>query len=735
MEKGTWDENAIRLGVGIEIDEDQAARNKTTRAFEVEASLTPRLRLLAFAIGAFLLLLHNRAILGRPGWAEFFTYWGVSIAYCLGSWAILHRYYGRTGRLDLALVFLILDVPLFVFGLQLSGLEKSWLFPILLIRAGDQSHTNFKRALAFAHYVPLVYLAWLVVQPRAMPWPQELVKTAALYASAIYIASSTRVADSLRAQTRNAIRVSRELILKLREYASELAAERKKASDANQAKSEFLSTVSHDLRTPLNAILLYSELVESDARETGQEDLEKDMQKIQGAGKHLLQLLNTLLDLAKIEAGMMTLFREDLSVAVLVEEVRAMAGPLAGKNRNRLAIEVDPRLKALSGDATRLQQIFLNLLGNAAKFTEDGLITLRLGLVGEGSQRLVIQVTDTGIGMTPDQCEKLFQEYVQAEEGTTRKYGGTGLGLALCRQLARLMGGEIQVESTPGKGSTFTVEIPYLPPVRPDSGPAGGSGSNHRGTILVIEDDADFREGLVRIFQREGCETLDAATGQEGLELARMVHPDLITLDVNLPDISGWEVLATLRAEQAFAAVPIILMTLSDDRSQGFALGASDFLPKPIEVRKCVEMLQRHLTRGLPRNILLVEDDERLREALTRTFEGEGWQVRGAGDGREALKALETGWTPHLVLLDLQLPEMDGYQFMEALRMTPQWRDLPVIVATGMELDPAQRARLASKGVRDVVSKGTLPREELLRLVGEMALNRAVGTSREIPNY
>ena len=403
-----------------------------------------------------------------------------------------------------------------------------------------------------------------------------------------------------------------------------------------------------------------------------------------------------------------------------------MAEPLVAKNRNRLAIEVDPQLKTLSGDATRLQQIFLNLLGNAAKFTENGLITLRLGLVQKEAPWLSIQVTDTGIGLSPEQCGKLFQEYVQAEEGTTRKYGGTGLGLALCRQLARIMGGEIRVESELGKGSTFTVEIPYRPSSTLQKFGRESDGASRRGTVLVIEDDVDFREGLVRLLSREGCQTLEAGTGEEGLEIARALRPDLVTLDIRLPGISGWEVLSILKAEEGLASLPVILMTLSEDRSQGFALGASDFLPKPIELRKCVERVRRYLPSEGSRNILLVEDDLSLREALARTLEGEGWKTLGAGNGREALALLEGGWTPQLVLLDLLLPEMDGFQFLEALRESPVWKGLPVVVATGLDLQEDQRQRLASQGVRGVVSKGGVPREELLQVVGELVLNNSI---------
>jgi signal transduction histidine kinase/CheY-like chemotaxis protein len=736
MEKDAWGGNSPSPMTGIDLDEGEARRKKAERTFRLEAVQTPILRAFGFVIYVLFILAHNQANPVGAGWKDVAIFGLAVLGYSILSWVVLYRFFGRSGSADLSLVFLLLDVPLWIWGIHLSGLERSWLFPVLLIRSGDQALTSFPRAFAFAVYVPLVYLGWLAAQFRPIPWPMELLKMGVLGGVGIYFAFTAKVADGLRKRTRKAVHVARDLILELRlnaqaleRNAEELEVQRRKAVEASQAKTDFLSSVSHDLRTPLNAILLYSELVENDAKESGQEELVGDMQKIHGAGRHLLQLLNNLLDLAKIEAGMMSLYMEDISVPMLVEEVRTMAAPLLEKNRNRLALAVDPALRGMSGDVTRLKQILLNLLGNAAKFTKEGTITLRLALESRQDRPwLILQVADTGIGMTPEQAEKLFQEFVQAESYTSRKYGGTGLGLALCRQMARMMDGEIRVESEAGKGSVFTVEIPFRPPVEPlifdEEPPSAGP----RGKVLIIEDDEDFRTGLARLLNREGFETLEAGTGEEGFELAGRERPNLITLDVSLPGISGWEVLEKLKADEGLAGVPVILLTLSEDRSQGFALGAADFLSKPIEPRKCAEFLRRHLAPRLTGSILVVEDDAPLREALARTLEGEGWTTRTAGDGLEALSCLEAGWRPDLVLLDLQLPEMDGFQFLEALRQRPEWADLPVIVATGMTLEEPQRKRLAGHGIRDFVAKGTLPREELLRTVGAMIRKRTDAT-------
>jgi hypothetical protein len=517
---------------------------------------------------------------------------------------------------------------------------------------------------------------------------------------------------------------SRRLIVQ----AEALRQAREEADAARKAQSAFLAGTSHDLRTPLNSILLYSEMLQQDAETAGQEGMARDLNKIHSAGQHLLQLLNDLLDLAKVEAGKMTLFLEEHSIQALVMELQDLAAPLVAQKGNTLRLEVDPALKTLVTDATRFRQILLNLLSNAAKFTEGGDITLSLRPEhGEGDGWVIAEVRDTGMGIAPDQIDRLFQEFVQGEDNITKRFGGTGLGLVLCQRLSALLGGEIRVASELGKGSVFTIRLPWRrgsqdPSPHPASMPSLAQGALGR-KVLIIDDDEGFREALGRVFTQEGYQVLEAGGGEEGLAIAREAHPTLITLDVVMPGIDGWTVLRTLKNEPELAGIPVILVTLVEDRSQGFALGAAEYFPKPIDPRRFQEVLRKFATpRG---SLLLVEDDDTQRRALRRILEGDGWRVQEAAHGQEALRFLEEdlakGLKPDLVLLDLLMPRVDGFEFMEILRQRESWRNLPVVVLTSADLEEASRSQLANHDVKSILSKSAAPRAKLLETVRDMA--------------
>jgi hypothetical protein len=325
-------------------------------------------------------------------------------------------------------------------------------------------------------------------------------------------------------------------------------------------------------------------------------------------------------------------------------------------------------------------------------------------------------VSDTGIGITPEQLDRLFQEFTQADAATTRRYGGTGLGLALSRRLCRMMGGDISVVSEPGRGSTFTVRLPavVLPVAAPEattgeSGPAGGS------LILVIDDEPAVRELLQRTLVKEGFRVAIAPSGEDGLRLAHELAPDAITLDVMMPGLDGWAVLTALKADPTLADIPVVMLTVVDDRNLGFALGAADYLTKPIERERLLAVLKRY-RRDLP--VLVVDDDPDLRALVRRYLAGEGYAVVEAADGRAALECLGEA-TPGLILLDLMMPEMDGFEVVEALRANETWRAIPVVVVTAKELTAEERDRLNGH-VEKVLKKGTLTRDRLLREVREL---------------
>ena len=485
---------------------------------------------------------------------------------------------------------------------------------------------------------------------------------------------------------------------------TELLRARRDAEAANNAKSQFLASMSHELRTPLNAIIGYSEMLQEDATDRGDTTPLPDLQKIHSAGKHLLALINDVLDLSKIEAGKMQLFVETFEVAPLVEQVATTVRPLVDKNANRLEVRCAPDVGTMHSDATRVRQVLLNLLSNASKFTEQGVI--RLGVDRAGPD-IVFCVRDTGIGMTPEQLGRLFEAFSQAEASTAAKYGGTGLGLAISRRFCQLMGGELTVESEAGTGSTFTVHLPAEAPA--ESAPAEtaartGRTSGTAGTVLVIDDDAAARELVARFLEKEGMAVIGAADGAAGLKAARERRPQVITLDVMMPGLDGWSVLTALKSDAATAEIPVVMLSVVDERNLGFALGASEYLTKPVDRDRLADVLRKYRRPGGPRRVLVVEDDAVTRAALRKEMESEGWEVVEAEHGRAALECT-VGRVPDLVLLDLMMPEMNGFEFLEALRQREDWRGVPVVVLTAKELTDDDHRRL-NGGVAQVVAKG-----------------------------
>ncbi|MEO1591118.1 MAG: response regulator, partial [Cyanobacteria bacterium J06632_22] len=505
-------------------------------------------------------------------------------------------------------------------------------------------------------------------------------------------------------------------------------AARVRAEDANRSKSEFLANMSHELRTPLNAIIGYSEMLEEDAEDGGQDDYIPDLRKIQGSGKHLLGLINSVLDLSKIEAGRMELYLEDFSVKQLVENIADTIQPLAQKSGNHLSVYCPNDIGTLHADQTKLRQSLFNLLSNACKFTENGDVSLTVEQItapdddmAEGDW-LRFTVTDTGIGMTIEQQKKVFNAFAQADSSTTRKFGGTGLGLTITRQFLQMMGGTVAVDSDYGEGTTFTVELPRRTTAQtpPGTDPFYAQSSQQdadavfdttRKIVLVIDDDADSREILQRSLTDAGYNVACAVSGKQGLALARQLQPDAITLDVMMPQQDGWSVLKALKEDPDVVDIPVILLSIVDDRPLGHSLGAADYLTKPIDRPRLLNVLSKHLSTVSSPNILVVEDDVNAREIMGRFLTQQDWRVDLATNGREALKHLEQA-TPDLILLDLMMPELDGFEMMEALQSNPDWAKIPVIVVTAKELTASEQQQL--DGVAKIYQKADFDRQALL---------------------
>ncbi|TNJ67991.1 response regulator [Paenibacillus hemerocallicola] len=507
----------------------------------------------------------------------------------------------------------------------------------------------------------------------------------------------------------------------VKERTAELAKARDEAIEASLFKSQFLANMSHELRTPLNAIIGYSEMLIEDAEDSGDTAIAGDLEKINTAGKHLLSLINDILDLSKIEAGKMDMFIERCDLSAVVHDVLTTVHPLLVKNNNRLEVDAVPDI-VTNTDVTKLRQILLNLLSNASKFTTNGTIRVSVSRQMKGDRRgFLISVADTGIGMTSEQLDSLFQAFTQGDSSTTRKYGGTGLGLAISQRFCEMMGGKISVESVYGEGSTFNVWLPKqtdpLEDVRELHSPSSfGEGGSCK--LLVIDDDQAIIDLMKWYAGKEKWSIATAMNGKEGLRLAKEWHPHMITLDVLMPGMDGWSVLTALKNDPELADIPVMMLSMTNDKSLGYALGASEFLTKPIQRERLVPVLSKYMPDPEAGSILVIEDDETTGEMMTKLLEREGYTAGSAGNGRIALERLEIS-APKLILLDLMMPEMDGFEFVTRLRKHEKWSSIPVIVVTAKHITEEDRLRLNGY-VSKIIQKGAFSKQELLQEISSL---------------
>ena len=507
----------------------------------------------------------------------------------------------------------------------------------------------------------------------------------------------------------------------------EVLAAKETAEAANLAKSTFIANMSHELRTPLSAIIGYSEMmieeIEDGAPAT---DLAPDMRKIEGNARHLLGLINDVLDLSKVESGKMEVFAEDFDIGASVREVAATVRTLIEKKENTLELLVGDDIGGMHSDVTKIRQILLNLLSNAAKFCERGTITLAVSRdAANPGGPVTFRVSDTGIGMTAEQLSRLFQRFQQADSSTTRRFGGTGLGLSLTKAFADMLGGRVEVESEEGHGTSFIVRLPATYVAEGDERPRpdapGGEGpepGNPRDLVLVIDDDDDQRALMTRFLAREGFSARVAEDGRTGLDLARRLKPRAILLDVMMPGIDGWSVLSELKADPDLADIPVVMVTFVDQRGLAASLGAADYMLKPVRWDRFSKVMDRF--REPEGGVLLVDDDPALRLHLRSLMEKDGWAVTEACDGREALERVAVR-RPAVILLDLNMPMMDGFAFLSRLRAMPGCGDIPVVVLTARDMTREDRTLL--RGASQILNKGDVSLrgvvERLYQLAGE----------------
>jgi signal transduction histidine kinase/DNA-binding response OmpR family regulator len=541
-----------------------------------------------------------------------------------------------------------------------------------------------------------------------------------------------RAAEDVRAARDALETLNRELEAKVEERTSELAGAREAAEAANRAKSTFLANMSHELRTPMNAILGYSEMMMEEAADAGQEGFVSDLQKIHQSGSHLLSLINDVLDLAKVESGKMEAVAEEFAVATVIEEVGVTAEPLMSKNGNRLQVEPAASLGMARQDLTKLRQALLNLLSNAAKFTHEGTVVLRAARSShDGVDWLTFSVRDSGIGIPADKIGRVFEEFGQADDTTTRDYGGTGLGLPISRRFCQMLGGDLTVESQPGAGSTFTIRVPaVLPgaapaeqvvaePARADVPIAELRRPGAGRTVLVIDDDPDARQLVSRLLAKDDLEVVVAASGEEGIRLAHSLAPAVITLDVMMPEMDGWAVLRALKADPEVRDIPVVMLTMLDEEAKAYSLGATDYLVKPVERDALRSVISGYTEEEAPARALLIDDDPVVRETVGRALADASWEVTEAENGRIALDRLSSA-RPTLILLDLMMPVMDGFDFLLELHARPEWRDVPVVVLTSKDLTEEDR-RMLSGRVEQLYEKNPMSHDQLVGLVHRLA--------------
>ena len=525
----------------------------------------------------------------------------------------------------------------------------------------------------------------------------------------------------------------KERELQLGELVDRLADARDEAMEATLAKSRFLANMSHELRTPLNAIIGYSEILQEDAADKGDKEPIDDLRKIESAGRHLLGLINNILDLSKIEAGKMDVFIEDVDIQALVKEVLSIVQPLADKNENVIKVICPVDIGSFRSDQTKVKQCLLNLLSNANKFTSKG--TLTLTVAREAGAGVCLRVSDTGVGMTKEQLGRLFEAFSQADASTTKRFGGTGLGLAITKHFCTALGGDVTVESTPGTGSTFTIRLP-------DQGVAPASAESYaplpvaadgRATVLVVDDDSTVRSLLAKTLEKEGYRAILARNGVEALALAREHRPQAITLDVLMPQMDGWGALKELKSDPELSDIPVIMVTVLNERGMAIPLGAADFVTKPVDRQRLAAILRDHCKSPSSTSILVVEDDLPTREALCRSLASMGYAAQVAVDGRSGLDWLTNHPAPSLILLDLMMPEMDGFEFLRELRQRPALVDIPVIVVTAKELT-AEDIRILSGQTDGIIAKDQAYLTELAAAVRERLARQPARKAERIAN-
>ncbi len=516
-------------------------------------------------------------------------------------------------------------------------------------------------------------------------------------------------------------RMSDEVNSLIQARTEELEVARNEADDANLAKSRFFANMSHELRTPLTAIIGYGEMIAEDCEDLGYDDLLPDVKKITTSGKYLLELINSVLDLQKIEAGKMELYMTSYSIEAMLDAIRDINTPLAEKNANRFLIEYENGLGTMFQDETKVSQCLTNFLSNAFKFTSEGTVTLTIEPFDEnGVEMIRFNVQDTGVGITPEQLVTVFEEYQQGERSTKAETAqrGTGLGLSLTKSYAELMGGRVDAESEKGVGSTFAFIIPrdFSNDEASDANDPIVRNLDDQSIVVLIDDDPAMHDVVRRTLSKSGVTMVGATNGERGLEIVRESKPKLILLDVYMSGRDGWSILREVKSDPELKDIPVVMVTQLSEERFAKSLGADGYFTKPIDRKRFVEEISRILGEASPsEQVLVIDDDENTRTLLSRILAEEGWQSIVANDGIDGLEKInelgEKGQKPSLIVLDIDMPRMDGFEFLEVYsRDIPAERRSPILIFSGKDLSTMQHDLLVQyENVRGVQSKEDVP--------------------------